>query len=202
MKGYKNSTRTKYECGGRVARKADGGMVTKQPAAAPAKSKPTAQPARAAKPVRPEPKSAPATPTRAVRKADGGAVGRGNRTQAMEAREGQKLMREVPARPTRGNNPRYTDEPAEARNARAAAAAERAERAAMVAERAAARTEAPRGPAGQGFRVQPMYEVNTGPSPSGQRVLRGLEGAARAVLPEGMERGAERYGLLPRSPRR
>jgi hypothetical protein len=64
MKGFKDSTRTKYECGGRV-----------------------------------------------MRKQEGGAVSRANRTQREEAREEAKLLREVPARPTRGNRPNYTVEP-------------------------------------------------------------------------------------------
>lgn len=119
-----------------------------------------------------------------VRKQDGGAIGRARRSQAEEAREEAKLMREVPARPTRGNRPDYTNEPAEARRARAMPTP--------------TPTPAPRrGPAGQGFRVQPMLEVNTGPSPSGMRMLRGLEGAARTVLPSRAERGLENLGVLP-----
>lgn len=123
-----------------------------------------------------------------VKKQDGGAIGRANRMQALEAREEEKLMREVPAGVTRANSPRYTEEPAEARSARAAP------------RPTATPTPAPRrGPAGQSFRVQPMYEVNpTAPTGSGARRLRGLESAARAVLPESAERALEGRGLLPR----
>jgi hypothetical protein len=251
MKGFKDSTRTKYECGGRVMKQAGGaimppaGTVTKQPITMPtggkpmtgaptplpAKSKPAPrpQPARSAAPAKPAMAAKPAMRkahggavgnAKPVKKADGGAVGRANSQQAREAREEAKLLREVPARPTRGNRPNYNDEPAADRAARAAArtarttertaertardTAKATERTARTTERTAERTarmETPRGPAGQGFRVQPMYEVNNGPSSSGMQVLRGLEGAARAVLPDSMERGAERYGMLPRRQR-
>jgi hypothetical protein len=208
MKGFKNSTRTKYECGGRVAKQA-GGAVAAPMAKQPVAKQPVAKQPVAKQPVTGLSRAAAASGrTMPVKKAAGGAIARANRSQAEEAREGQKLMREVPARPTRGNNPRYTDEPAEARNARAAARTERAaDRTARTEARTArteartARREAPRGPAGAGFRVSPMVEVNTGASPSGMRVLRGLEGVTRAVLPERAERALEGRGMLPRRPR-
>lgn len=46
-----------------------------------------------------------------VKKQDGGAIGRARRSQALEAREEARLMREVPPRVTRANSPRYTEEP-------------------------------------------------------------------------------------------
>lgn len=85
MKDFKDSTRTKYACGGAVKGPRGAAAVSQSVAALKCGG--------------------------AVKKRDGGAVSRANRVQALEAREEARLMREVPARPTRGNRPNYTEDP-------------------------------------------------------------------------------------------
>jgi hypothetical protein len=103
MKDFKDSTRTKYACGGSVKGPRGAAAVSQSVAALKG----------------------------TVKKQDGGAIGRANRVQALEAQEEAKLLREVPARPTRGNRPDYTTE-------------------------RPARTPRRRGPAGAGFATRPL----------------------------------------------
>lgn len=115
-----------------------------------------------------------------VRKQDGGAVGRAQRTQREEAREDAKLMREVPARPTRGNTPDYTAEPAEARRAR---------------RQRTDREAAPRrGPAGAGFVATPLVER---PLEAARNIAR--RARAPKMLQKGL--GAASELTVPRRPR-
>lgn len=109
MKDFKDSTRTKYACGGSV----------KGPRGAAALSR------------------AMAEVKGVTKKQDGGAVGRANRMQALEGREEERLLREAPARPTRGNRPNYTEDP----NSDAAVKA---------------RMKSRRGPSGAGFSAHPL----------------------------------------------
>lgn len=201
MKGFKDTTKMQYACGGRVEGYAKGGKAKgaakvstvmrefkegKLHSGSKEGPKVKSRKQAVAIALNEAGKSKPSK--KVVRKQEGGAVGRANRTQREEAREEAKLMREVPARPTRGNLPDYTQEPAEARRARRAAP-----------------TPAPaprRGPAGAGFSAKPMYEAGVSPSPSGMDRLRFLEDVARAVLPQGAERGLENMGVLPRTTRR
>lgn len=210
MKGFKDTTKMQYARGGRVEGYAKGGK-TKGAAKistvmrefkegklhSGSKEGPKVKSRKQAVAIALNEAGKSKPSKKVVRKQEGGAVGRANRTQREEAREEAKLMREVPARPTRGNLPDYTAEPAEARRARRDAPKPR--RAAPTPTPAPAPR---RGPAGAGFSAKPMYEINTGPSPSGMDRLRFLEDVARAVLPRGAERGLENMGVLPRTPRR
>lgn len=78
-----------------------------------------------------------------VRKSEGGAVARGNRSQATEAREEEEMLRQ-PVRPPRATRPNYTQE-----------------------EGQPARPRQTRGPTGAGFSARPLVSPARPRSPRG-----------------------------------